>query len=183
MFRKDTNETVEKGVQMVSKEKENPIEISVFESIRQDILRKISKTDNKNPAKEHNDFILIEMDKSITNAENELAKELKKPLEKQIFKPFLVLKKNYLITLFVLTYIKMQYTIYDEYMKNNKKTSRTMNIELLHNLYSKASAKMEAIIDEIGEKHQTDKEQLQVAFAGVKSALLDFKSRVEDSYE
>jgi hypothetical protein len=201
-FRPISNGTKGKGVELTNMNKikndESAISIYPFDEIKNIIISKISSEYSKptydplksitNPIKQHNDLILIGINKSIENAEYELERD--NAIDEYSIKHskgFLVLKNNYLIIMFVMTYIKMQYIIYDEYMTKTKKTSNIMNIELLSKLCDKTIAKMEAIFKaayEIGgSKYTDDINKLKVAFAEVKSALLTSKVTVEEKYE
>ena len=195
-FRKKTNETMEPGVEMIENNIESALDVSVFESIKDDIVKKINNKeyDNQaydplktsNPIKQHNDLVLLKMNENIKKAENELAIENANPIDKQLNKPFLVLKKNYLITLFVMTYIKMQYIIYDEYMKKNKKISKTMKIELLDKLFNKTHNKITAILKEalkISDKHKSEILKLIGMYAEFEESLSLLKVSVEELYD
>jgi hypothetical protein len=190
----NTTETEEEGKSI--NEMESPLDVSELESIKNNILDKIEKVEyynptydplkTTNPVKQNNDLVLLKMNENIENAENEKAIEITKPEDRQYNKPLLLLKKNYLITLFIITYIKMQYMIYDEYMKKNKKITGIMKIYLLDKLYTKANNKMDAIFEEALEQageHKDDIKRLQDEFENVNSALRKLKVSVEHTYK
>jgi hypothetical protein len=121
----------------------NALNVNKYEDIKNYIFTKINNNE------ETKNDIILNINEKINQNQIDIDK-----------KGHLSLTKNYYIILFIMTYLKMQYEIYIDFIHKNKSINKKMNIELLNKMVVNLQETMTKIITEF-KLLESEKPQIQ----------------------